>query len=230
MARNNRDPTIQALVALWAYGLPISHGVLRADDYAVRVIEEAVQTAEASSDATVGVVTFGLGQTLLSRDAEADRARGLELMMRIRDMLLSGSIAFLVPVADVWIAREKARQGDHDGAIPVMRKAVDELHQSGRPFYGVWGTGVLVETLLERGLEGDLDEAQEAFARLANISTEDGSAVLEIMRLRLRALLARARGDDVAFQESANRYRDMAKLLGFEGHIDWAEAMIKGGE
>jgi hypothetical protein len=50
-------------------------------------------------------------------------------------------------------------------------------------------------------------------------------AIREITVLRLRALLARARGDDVAFRELVERYRAMAKSLGFEGHIAWAEAM-----
>ena len=110
-----------------------------------------------------------------------------------------------------------------------MRQAVDELHQAGQLFYGVWGTGVLVETLLERGAEGDLAEAQEAIDRLANLSADDGSAMREITLLRLRALLARARGDDVAYRDLVNRYRAMAESLGFEGHIDWAKALIEAG-
>jgi len=47
----------------------------------------------------------------------------------------------------------------------------------------------------------------------------------EITLLRLRALLARANGDDVAYRDLVNRYRAMAESLGFEGHIAWAEAM-----
>jgi hypothetical protein len=43
--------------------------------------------------------------------------------------------------------------------------------------------------------------------------------------LRLRALLARARGDATAYADLRDRYRDMAKTLGYEGHIEWAEAM-----
>jgi hypothetical protein len=43
--------------------------------------------------------------------------------------------------------------------------------------------------------------------------------------LRLRALLARAHGDP-AYTDFRDRYRDMARSLGFEGHIAWAEAMI----
>jgi hypothetical protein len=46
--------------------------------------------------------------------------------------------------------------------------------------------------------------------------------------LRLRALLAQAGGDDDAYRDLANRYHAMAKSLGFEGHIAWAEAMIDG--
>ena len=109
-----------------------------------------------------------------------------------------------------------------------MRQAVDELHQAGRLGYGVWGTGVLVETLLERGAEGDLAEAQEAIDRLANLPADDGSAMREITLLRLRALLARARGDDVAYRDLVSRYREMAESLGFEGHIAWAEGDDRG--
>ena len=136
----------------------------------------------------------------------------------------------LVPVTESLAAREKARRDDRDAAIPAIRKAVDELHQEGRLGYGVWCTSVLVEALLDRGTEGDLAEAKAAIDRLANVSAGDESAILEITLLRLRALLARARGDDVGYRELVSRYRAMAESLGFEGHMAWAAAMIEGGE
>jgi hypothetical protein len=49
--------------------------------------------------------------------------------------------------------------------------------------------------------------------------------VREILLLRLHALLSQARGDDTGYRDYRDRYRDMAKSLGFEGHIGWAEAM-----
>jgi ATP/maltotriose-dependent transcriptional regulator MalT len=150
-------------------------------------------------------------------------------MMQARDIWLRERVLFLIPVTDLWAARETAGRGDRDAAIPVMRKAVDELHQEGQLFYGVWGTGLLVETLLERGAEGDLAEAQQAIDRLANLPADGGSAVFEITLLRLRTLLARARGDGVAYPDLASRYRAMAESLGFEGHIAWAEATIESG-
>jgi adenylate cyclase len=45
------------------------------------------------------------------------------------------------------------------------------------------------------------------------------------MLVRLRTLLARARSDKEPYREYRDRYRAMAKSLGFEGHMKWAEAM-----
>ena len=144
--------------------------------------------------------------------------------MQARDIWLRKQALFVVPVAALWVARERARRGDRDAAIPVMREAVDELHQAGRLGYGVWGTGVLVETLLERGTADDLAEAQAAIDRLANLPTDDDSAMLEITLLRLRALLAQARGDESPTGTWSGRYRAMAESLGFEGtHRAWAD-------
>ena len=42
---------------------------------------------------------------------------------------------------------------------------------------------------------------------------------------RLRALVARAHGDEIVYQEFRDRYRAMAESLGFEGHISMAAAM-----
>ena len=231
MARNS-DPVTQTAVVNFKYSWTVFYGVLRADDSAVPEIEEAVHTAEGSSDDNaLSLVRFTLGIALVHRDAAADRQRGLELLMQVRGMWLrEGSLRYGIPLLDICVARESARSGDRDGAIPVMRKAVDDLHQAGRLGFGVWGVGVLVETLLERGAEGDLAEAQEAIDWLANLPADEGSAMLEITLLRLRALLARARGDDVAYRDLLSRYRAMAESLGFEGHIDWAKAMIEGGK
>jgi hypothetical protein len=228
MARQS-DPATFAAVVAWTYALAIQYGVLLADDAAVRTSEEAVQAAGSSNWAALGLAECTLGIALLSRDAAADRDRGMELMVQFGEVVRERA-PFLVPVADVFVARERAGRGDRDAAIAVMRKAVDESHPAGRLGFGVWGTGVLVETLLQRGAEGDLAEAQQVIDRLANLPATDGWAMLEITLLRLRTLVARARGDDVAYQDLVSRYRGMAESLGFEGHIAWAEAMIEGRE
>ena len=126
----------------------------------------------------------------------------------------------------VYMAREKARSGDHDEAIPLMCAALDELVREGQLMsWGIPATGVLVETMLERGAEGDVAEAAAATDRLAAAPGIAGLVMREIWLLRMRALLARARGDDSAYRDLVSRYRAMAKSLDFKGHIVWAEAM-----
>ncbi|WP_319456826.1 MULTISPECIES: ATP-binding protein [unclassified Mycobacterium] len=224
MARDS-DPGTLACVLAWTYGNSMLYGVPRVDDSALRVFEEAVQTAAESSDLAVGLAEYTLGIALLNRDTPADRHRGLEMMVQVRDTVLRARGLFLLPVIETCVARETARRGDRDSAIPVMRKAANEMQLAGRLGYGVWNTSVLVETLLERDAEGDLAEAQEAIGWLTDLRAEQDSAILEITLLRLRALQARARGDDVEYRDLVGRYRAMAESLGFEGHIAWAGAM-----
>jgi hypothetical protein len=124
------------------------------------------------------------------------------------------------------LGAERARRGDRDDAIPLICAAVDNLVREGQLLaWGIPATGVLVETLLDRGAEIDMVEAEAAIERLAAAPTDEGLVARDIWLLRLRALLARAHGDDARYREYRDRYRDMARTLGFEGHIAWAEAM-----
>jgi adenylate cyclase len=83
----------------------------------------------------------------------------------------------------------------------------------------------LVEALLRRGTDADLNEAQTAIAQASSVSTDADYVLLEPLLLRLNALLARARGDETIYRDNRDQYRAMAMSLGFEGHIAWAEAM-----
>ena len=83
-----------------------------------------------------------------------------------------------------------------------------------------------METLLDRGTEDNVAEAEAAIERLATAPADEGLVIMrEIWLLRLRTLLARAHGGATAYAQLRDRYRDMATSLGFEGHIAWAEAM-----
>ena len=86
-------------------------------------------------------------------------------------------------------------------------------------------TAALVESLLRGGSDSDLLEAEAAIERLAAVPTDPGFVLNEIPLLRLRALLAKAHGDETAYRDYRDRYRAMATSLGFEGHMKWAEAM-----
>ena len=107
-----------------------------------------------------------------------------------------------------------------------MRAAVEQLVREGRLLtWGIPATGVLVEALLDRGADGDVAEAEAAIERLSAAPTDEGLVIREIWLLRLRALLARAHDDADAYADFRDHYRDMARTLGFEGYIAWAEAM-----
>jgi adenylate cyclase len=84
---------------------------------------------------------------------------------------------------------------------------------------------VLVDSLLRRGTDSDLVEAQTAIARLAAVSTSSGVVVFDLVVLRLRAVLAHAQGDESAYRDLVDRYRAMAESLGYEGHIAMAATM-----
>jgi adenylate cyclase len=96
--------------------------------------------------------------------------------------------------------------------------ALDSLYESGRSIWCALVTTVLVEALLQRKRDDDLHRAQTAMDRLADAPVDPGFVLHEITLLRMRALLARVRGDDSGYLEFRDRYRKMADDLGFEGH------------
>jgi hypothetical protein len=203
-------------------GIPL--GVLRPDDSAVREIENALDVAERSGDdPAVAFARVTLGVALVHRQTAAERDRGHKLLAEISEVLYN---LCDLPIVNVYLARERARRGDRDDAIPLMRAAVDDLVRTGQLLqWGTPATGVLVETLLDRGAEGDVAEAKAAIERLAAAPADDGLVIRDIWLLRSRALLARAQGDEAAYRDYRDRYRAMVTSLGFEGHMKWAEAM-----
>jgi len=226
MARS-ADSLAYATVVTYAYFPGIAYGVLRPDDRAVREIEDALQIAERSGvDFALAFARMTLGLALVHRQTVAERDRGQQLLAEVSERLRrQGHNLCDLPIVNVYLARERARGGDRDDAIPFMRAAVDDLFREGRLLaWGVAATGVLVETLLDRSAEGDVVEAEAAIDRLARLPA-DGNVLRDIWLLRLQAVLARAHRDAAAYAQFRDRYRDMAKTLGFEGHIAWAEAM-----
>ena len=118
-----------------------------------------------------------------------------------------------------------ADAGDIQLAIEHARSVVNNLVENDERFIRSEATAVLVQSLLTRGSDTDVREAAAEIERLAAVPTDDGYVLNEIQLLRMRALLARAHGDDAAYRDFADRYRAMAKSLGFEGHMAIAEAM-----
>ena len=219
------DSMTLAIVLSWTC-IGIMNGVLPAGDAAVERIEKTLRTAQASGDDyAVTMIKNCLGFALLWRGDPADGNRGLEMVAQVRNLCLHQQYPLSeLPINDLIAARERAKRGDRDDAISVMRKSVDEVLTNRHLLYGISMAGALVETLLDRGAEGDVAEAEAAIARLA-AAPADGSAIRDVWLLRMHAQLARARRDEAGYRDHRDRYREIAASLGYEGHMQWAAAM-----
>jgi adenylate cyclase len=197
------------------------------DDDALQDTAEALEIAKQfGDDFTLTNAEFTRGLILVRRE-DADRKLGFELLDRARRVALEHrNIIVAAWCADLDFATEKNRIGDYDGAIGLCRAVLENEIRGGEMTNRGWCTTVLVEALLNRGRDGDLDEAQSAIDNLAATPTEPGFVYHELPLLRLNAMLAKARGDEDRYREFRERYRARAESCGFEGHIALAHAMV----
>jgi adenylate cyclase len=219
------DPVSRAAVIAYCY-IAIPRGVLVADDAALADIMEAMQEAERSSeDVALVLVRMALGIALIHHDS-ADSQLGLDMLAELRDTCIKERYALnVVQGLELYPSRDKVAHGTLDGAVEQSRAAADGLFDAGNFVNCDTATSGLVEALLARGTENDLTEAEAAIERLETALPGSEWASRDIVALRLRALLAQACGDVVAYQDFLDRYRDMATALGFEGHMAMAKAM-----
>ena len=146
--------------------------MLLADDAALRDVEEALEITErASEDFALGFARWALGIALVHRESPAERERGLAVLGQVRDMCLKGRFdQFSLAAVDMYTARERARWGDRDHALPQMRAAIDDVFHAEYHSYGILATGFLVETLVER--VGDLDTGEVREVTFADLQQD----------------------------------------------------------
>ena len=220
------DPLTMQAGHFYTYVTAIPYGVLVPDDTVVRDTVEILALAEQSADdfSLFGALCMR-GVTLVHRGGP-EREVGFELLAKMREWAMKERFSLQAqPISDIHVAQEKTRIGDLDAAVGPLRELLDHLYDSGGSIWCALATAALAEALIKRGADGDLAEAEDSIERLAAWPTDPGYVLNDISLMRPRALLARARGDEASYRDFRDRYRDMAKTLGFEGHIAWAEAM-----
>jgi adenylate cyclase len=220
------DPNTRVLAQLYKYAAATQNGAVLPDAEDVALAAESLELAERSGDNTA--VTYALMNraTTLIHGPAGGRALGVEVLTQAREMLVYEQLTMtLRRMSDMELAREKARSGDFDGAIELARTILVEQAETGEMIFRGPATTVLVEALLHRGSTADAHDAREAVDRLAAVPTDPGFVLHELPLLRMRALLARAHGDEYGYRDFRDRYRKMATDVGFEGHMKWAEAM-----
>jgi adenylate cyclase len=220
-----RGPSGLVIVITYGYTVAVTNDLLLPDPAALSETADVLSNAEKSGDdvaLALAQVAHGL---LLTHAAPTDLHTGLELIFKGREAQLRQRNLLGVAMADIRIAQLKADAGDVDEAIAIARSTLNELTDSGEMLIRGAASAALVSALLVRGNETDMDEVQDTIDRLAATPVEPGFVCNELSLLRMRALVARARGHDAAYRESVGRYREMAERLGFEGHIAMGEAM-----
>ena len=215
------DTLSKSTIITYKYaGIP--RGVFLADDNVLREVESALKLVQRSSDDMAYFLlrlTFAIALIYHGED----RSRGYDLMRSLRETSLKERFAMnMLPVTDIYLARERAERGEEDLAIQQWRAIAADMEREGHynnidlPFI------FTAEYLMSRG---DYDGAASAIERLMSLASEHKWVSREIAALQLRARLARARGDDATYRELRDQYRKMADDRGYEGHIAWAEAM-----
>ncbi len=122
MARTSDALSFAAAVS-YVYTAGILGGALRADDRAVREIEEALRIAERSGDdLALALAWMTLGFALVHRPTDAERDRGHEFLAEACDWISRWRYLLCeLPAVNAYLARERARCGDRDQAVPVMK-------------------------------------------------------------------------------------------------------------
>jgi adenylate cyclase len=211
-------PPLSAVSAiLYKYILAIPVGALPADSVALRETAEALHIAEqAADDLTLVQAQLARGLVLIYHDGL--QREGVDLLSQARAAAVKhGFTMNALALVDPAVAREKARNGDLDGAIELSRSAIAQMCDTGAVISLGVATTVLVEALLERGTDADLTEAHAAVDRLAAVPSELSLALHELPLLRLRARLAQAQGDDAASRQLTQNYRAKAAAADFSG-------------
>jgi adenylate cyclase len=224
MAREAQGIT-QATVTTYGCGMAVMNGALVPDAAALEYTADALRTAERSGDDVSLAWARVAHGIMLVREHGGDPAVGIDLLVKGRQQAFRQADLLTVAMADIQLAECKAHTGDTGAAIEIAGATVAQMFDSGEVIFRGPASTVLVESLLSRGTAQDLHEAQAAIDRLAAVPTDPAFVLNEIQLLRMRALLARAHGDDTAYREYRDRYRALAESLGFEGHMEWAEAM-----
>ena len=222
----NPEGVVLLFLVTVSYCFAMHSEALLPDENAMQETAEVVRIAEESGDdVALGTAHIAYGLMLSRRDTDAERNLGLEYLRRGRDSHVQQRISATVVMADIRIAEMTADAGDVQRAIENARAVLNTLVENDERFMRGAATAVLVQSLLLRGSVADLREAATEIERLAAVPTDPGFVLKEIQLLRMRALLARAHGDEAGYRDFADRYGAMARSLGFEGHMAMAEAM-----
>lgn len=220
------DAHTRPFAQLYKYAAAVQNGAVLPNDEDVAQAAESLEIARRSGDnAALAYSLVNRATTLIHHNAES-AAEGYEYLYKAREILADEKLVVaLRRMSDIEIARGRAQSGDLDGAIDLVSRIINAQFEAGTMIFRAPATNALVEALLARGGPGDIEAAEHAIDRLADVPTEPGFVLHDIPVQRWRALLARARGDEAGYRLFLQRFRAKAQDAEFEGYLAQADAM-----
>lgn len=205
---------------LYKYQAALQNGAVLPTALDVARASEDLEFAEQSGNNTsLAYTLLNRATTLIHTDPD-NRTVGLECLTRARELFVTEKLTVsLRRMVDIEFAREHARSGDLDGAVASATTVLAEQFDCGEMIFRGPAATVLVEALLSRGGAGDIVAAERAVDRLATVPTEPGFVLFELPVLRLRALLARTRGDEPEHQQLSQRCRTLAQQADYQAYL-----------
>ena len=218
------EPTAVAIAMTYKHIFGMGSGVFVADQAALDETAELLESATRfADDFTLSCAQLTHGFVLTFLDSPL-RDEGFDLLDRACAAAADDRyITAAAPTANHRRARHLLDSGDVAGALELARSNMEFGFASGDMITRFPSTSVVVDALLQRGQEGDIDQAAAAIDRLAAAAA--GYTHQELALLHMRALVADARGDRTGYCDLRDSYRNMARSLGFAGHLATAEAM-----
>lgn len=214
-------PRLRSMSMVFDRSLTVMNRILQPDQADLLETAELLHLAERFGDEfTLAGARYAHGLNLTQTSGAADE--GLALLAAAREAALRERFTLVAAWAIDLI---RAQERDQEGALESARVALERVISSGDRVHPPAVTAALVDLLLRRGSDVDLREAQAAVDRLAATTVEQGYVLQETWLLRLRALLARARGDEASYRDYRDRYLAVASSSGYEWHVKLATEM-----
>jgi adenylate cyclase len=220
------DATTRILAQVYKFAGATGNDAVLPDADDITLTSESLEIAQQSGDDTAVTYSNMIRAMALLHSPDGDKAAGLDALTTAREMIVREKLTTtLLRLCDLEFARVRLNSGDLDGSIDLARRVLDEEFATDEMIFRGPATAVLVEALLCRGGQADVEAARTAIERLEAVPIEPGFVLHELPILRLRALLAKEAGDQPRYQQLVYRFRAKALAADFEGYLAQADAM-----
>ena len=201
-------------------------GAFAPDEAALREADDALALTQSGDNFGLACALIARGVVLVHRGG-SDADLGLECLERLREMSLKHQWPVTgVRIADIHLATHKLedrrprRLRRHHRRVPSTARCGPARRS---------GSAMRPPSSWRLWPDAEPNPICAPPSRPSTGSRQyrvDPTFVLhEVQLLRMRALLARAHGDEVAYREFVERYRTRAAECGHAGHVAIAEAM-----